>query len=579
MLIVAKDTKHAGKLKSLIQSNAFFKGRYADKVMEIHSNQKGGEKEENIQQLLSLESIDNIIEIVIHVNMLKEGWDVTNLYTIIPLRTAASTTLREQTIGRGLRLPYGKRVDDKKVDTLTIVAHDKFQEIIDEANKPDSLIRQKNIIVIDETEIDQEKEVVSGTSVWEQELNKKQEEIEQIKDKTKKQEAIRSLEVERDIVDTIPMLNTEVKSIEDLKGKEAKEVFFKVYKDRLEKKPQQELFIEQKIKEARKAFGRLLDKYVQNIIEIPRMVVQQTDEIRSGFKDFKLDVNRLNYQPVSEDILVKRLREQEDGISYIKGKGRIIPDKPENIIVNELVHQPEIDYDEQADLLFSLAKGAVKHFKSYLKNEDEMINVIQYNKREIARFIYAQIMEHFFCETPEYENVKVLPFVALNNHNFSKYSADKVYLYTETIEPVSSIPTKVFTGFKKACHDNYKFDSKTEKDFAIILEKDKDVLKWLRPAIAQFEMYWDHNSKRYEPDFIVETAKGIYMIETKMQKEVDSVEVQEKAKAALIYCKNASKFTSEHKKKSWEYLLIPHEAVKVNISFDNFIKQFVQKED
>ncbi|MFH1798982.1 MAG: DEAD/DEAH box helicase family protein [Candidatus Omnitrophota bacterium] len=102
VLIVAKDTQHAGVLKSLIQSNAFFDGRYADKVMEIHSNQRGSEKEENIAQLLSLEDPKNKIEIVIHVNMLKEGWDVTNLYTIIPLRTAASTTLREQTIGRGL---------------------------------------------------------------------------------------------------------------------------------------------------------------------------------------------------------------------------------------------------------------------------------------------------------------------------------------------------------------------------------------------------------------------------------------------------------------------------------------------
>ena len=42
--------------------------------------------------------------------MLKEGWDVTNLYTIVPLRAANSRTLVEQSIGRGLRLPYGKRV-------------------------------------------------------------------------------------------------------------------------------------------------------------------------------------------------------------------------------------------------------------------------------------------------------------------------------------------------------------------------------------------------------------------------------------------------------------------------------------
>lgn len=140
VLVVTRDTDHASHVKALIQSEAFFEGRYADKVMEIHSNQRGEEKEENIQQLLTLEDPENKIEIVIHVNMLKEGWDVTNLYTIIPLRTSASETLTEQTIGRGLRLPYGKRTGNDKVDKLTIVAHDNFQRIIEEANKPDSII-------------------------------------------------------------------------------------------------------------------------------------------------------------------------------------------------------------------------------------------------------------------------------------------------------------------------------------------------------------------------------------------------------------------------------------------------------
>lgn len=77
--------------------------------------------------MLTLEDPSNRIEIVVHVNMLKEGWDVTNLYTIIPLRTAASTTLREQTLGRGLRLPYGKRTGSPKVDKLTIIAADEVR--------------------------------------------------------------------------------------------------------------------------------------------------------------------------------------------------------------------------------------------------------------------------------------------------------------------------------------------------------------------------------------------------------------------------------------------------------------------
>ena len=71
-----------------------------------------------IERLLKVEHTDEPTEIVIHVNMLKEGWDVTNLYTIVPLRAANARILIEQSIGRGLRLPYGKRTGVMAVDRL-----------------------------------------------------------------------------------------------------------------------------------------------------------------------------------------------------------------------------------------------------------------------------------------------------------------------------------------------------------------------------------------------------------------------------------------------------------------------------
>ena len=58
---------------------------------------------------------------------------------------AAARILIEQSIGRGLRLPYGKRTGVTAVDRLNIIAHDKFQEIVEEANKPDSAIRLQTL--------------------------------------------------------------------------------------------------------------------------------------------------------------------------------------------------------------------------------------------------------------------------------------------------------------------------------------------------------------------------------------------------------------------------------------------------
>jgi type III restriction enzyme len=77
VLVVAKDTNHSREIRDYLVSDAFFGGYYKDKVLEINSSQRGAEKDENIELLLSLELTTNMIEIVIHVNMLKEGWDVT----------------------------------------------------------------------------------------------------------------------------------------------------------------------------------------------------------------------------------------------------------------------------------------------------------------------------------------------------------------------------------------------------------------------------------------------------------------------------------------------------------------------
>lgn len=154
LLVIARDTTHAAQLLQLIQSDKFFESRYKDKVIQVDSSRTGKDEEEMIERLLKVEQTDEPTEIVIHVNMLKEGWDVNNLYTIVPLRAANARILFEQSIGRGLRLPYGKRTRVMAVGRLNIVAHEKFQEIIDEANRPDSTIRLQ-AVVLDDAELSQ----------------------------------------------------------------------------------------------------------------------------------------------------------------------------------------------------------------------------------------------------------------------------------------------------------------------------------------------------------------------------------------------------------------------------------------
>lgn len=84
-------------------------GLSEDQIMEIHSNRKGdvGQEEwEKIKQKLFSADASQNPKVILSVLMLREGFDVNNICVIVPLRSSSSYILLEQTIGRGLRLMW-----------------------------------------------------------------------------------------------------------------------------------------------------------------------------------------------------------------------------------------------------------------------------------------------------------------------------------------------------------------------------------------------------------------------------------------------------------------------------------------
>src|SRR5690606_34855043 len=94
------------------------------------------------------------------------------LFTIVPLRASASDILTEQTLGRGLRLPYGKRTGVDAVDTLTVIAHDRFNDLIAKAKDADGVIHSlKSVTIGDGGDVSASKPVmVEAPSVFEEML-------------------------------------------------------------------------------------------------------------------------------------------------------------------------------------------------------------------------------------------------------------------------------------------------------------------------------------------------------------------------------------------------------------------------
>jgi len=126
ILVCAKDKDHAQEVTKWLQTQV-----ESDSVLMVHS---GMQEKDYLGPLLKVENPDSKVRIVVNVFKLTEGWDVSNVYLIAPLRAWATVTGVLQTMGRGLRLPFKRRVEDWEVDTLDVLCfgRETMQEITDE---------------------------------------------------------------------------------------------------------------------------------------------------------------------------------------------------------------------------------------------------------------------------------------------------------------------------------------------------------------------------------------------------------------------------------------------------------------
>lgn len=597
VLVVAKDTEHSRQIKEYLTSTDFFRGYYKDKVLEINSAQRGAEKDENIELLLSLEQPDNRIEIVIHVNMLKEGWDVTNLYTIIPLRASASETLTEQTIGRGLRLPYGQRTGEDEVDRLSIVSHDRYEAIVRLANDPNSLVRRVYYIDPVEPQNDDQRETLEMPTVYD-ELTSAESFTEQlaftlretatndyIVDKAPEQTVQVAQFVARLASKTVMELGKQVKTFDATRDEEIKKlVHTSIVSETIRQFPALGLKKEDLTAVVEKAIDTCTQALTENVIPIPQAVVQPFTEVKHGFYDFKLDTRNMNWHPSDDTLIGTELQEGGETFEYHTGFA-LFPktDTVENEIVRHIIVHDNVDYSSCADLIYSLIADAKRHFLSYL-NPEETEKVMRDRQRSLAEIIYAQMNEHFYKEETSYRASSMRPFTRIETGFGGKFKSDDLYDLRANLSP-SEVKTKIFKGFKKACHTLYKFDSNTERIFAIVLENDGAVLKWMRPSAKQFNIYYGPGGiSRYEPDFVVETSDVIYMVETKASDDVQkalqnkSGDVWEKAIAGQEYCRAVTEWNAKNGGKPWKYALISHDEVRLQSSFMYLVKNRVEPE-
>ncbi len=138
LFVMTDDTKNCDDVADYLENSY---PELKDSVLVIHTNTKGeiseakGKKKKEELELLrkqsnDIDNWDSPYKAIISVLMLKEGWDVKNVTTIVGLRaySAKSNILPEQTLGRGLRKMYpGNEVEEY----VSVVGTDAFMDFVE----------------------------------------------------------------------------------------------------------------------------------------------------------------------------------------------------------------------------------------------------------------------------------------------------------------------------------------------------------------------------------------------------------------------------------------------------------------
>jgi type III restriction enzyme len=514
MLVIAKDIEEATELEGILSDSSFAGGDYADKVLRVDSKQP----DTALAALDKLEEPSSPYRIVVSVGMLKEGWDNKSVYVIASMRASVSTILTEQTLGRGLRLPFGQYTDSEVLDTLEVLGHESYKKLLEKAgvineafiDRRTRAVLKKNaegvlVPTLETTEAGTKAEVGEGdeatplpgqpviTSV-ESQTAKGEEQLEQLKEQLLPRSDAPRIQV--------PVLNMTVPTSDfSLKDITDEEPFERLAKS-IKADPAGEL--------RRTTVSAKIETGPDGLRTTRLVTAPAVDRIESPASLLPLEDARkeLVTRVMASGITPARASEQ-------KSAGRLV-----DAFMRGLG-------DDAAELLSSYMDRA----------SGRLIDLIGKEARKSpSKPKYEEVVETKEIGKPRTGRAKVSENLA------GKYERGAGYRYSKSV------------------YTQDWFDSSTERDAANILEEADEVEAFLRLQTGDLGILWARD-RSYNPDFIVvETSGNHFVLEIKMDKERESADVKGKREAA----KRWATYVNEDEKvaATWAYLLAYEQDVK-----------------
>lgn len=495
MLVMCEDTKVTPFVEDFFVSS---EGIAPDEVLRIDSDRKGEMKDEEWvsikERLFNVDAYEKP-RIIISVLMLREGFDVSNICVIVPLRASTAPILLEQTIGRGLRLMWREpEYQEEKVqnrqrvvneglaphsmlDMLTIVEHPAFEHFYKE-------LMDEGLAHIDTRELSREGESTGDLMrvplrdnyqryalAWPLVVSEAEEELEPLHLKA---------------TDLAPYTDFSLAKLQQVLATEG------------------ETFVSQEIVSETlfgtyKVGGQLFDatSYNEYLGRLISAITTRHDRV--GRKHRALPPLQVDH-------------------------GMLLG------VIDQYVRQQlfEMPFDPMQGNGWKILLAKSGHVTRHIVGE-------------LSAALYRNLQYHNVSEAL----VEWLPFEQVLELRMRESSS---------LALVKTIYER--THFASA-------SSGLERHFAQWIDRESSVERWIKideyahSFACIFYLRSDGLLARYYPDFMVETATQVLLIETKADRDVEQSDVQKKKAAAADWCRRINALPSQQRRnREWDYLLV-----------------------
>lgn len=531
MLVLARDTAEADRIAAMLRDSSFKEGRYANAVIQVDSSVNEKNEPAMWDRLSRVEEPGSPIRVVVSVRMLKEGWDVKNVYVLLSTQPSLSDVLTEQVLGRGLRLPFGKYTGVQMLDTLEVIAHDRFRQLLDRAG------------VLNEDFVSYStRATVKTNDLGESYLSREEEEV----GHGLLKEASAAIEDPTDAPGSIQIGDIDSRTSA---GGSTQKAF--------ERAP---------VTLRADAPAIVLPILRATRVGASFSLRDITDE--SPFRDLG---RRLRVDPDSElrrmTVSAKRVR-GVDGVERMQlvrttAQDRVVTQTAIQLTTSELRAQllqamlaaPAVSARrEQRDVERMAAEPLLDAFFDGLNGgADELLSA--YLERAAARLIrLVNDEQHRLSSAAETEQVAVGRAFQPQRPNTRIRESD---------DPRSDFSKDVaYSGFNRSLMTADWFDSSPERDVALLLDDDSAVEWWVRLQVGDLPISWRAGGG-YNPDFLVAVQPNQrWIVEVKADNQMKTAEVAGKRIAAKRWANYVNTSPEFAHGPRWSYLLVSESDVE-----------------